>query len=58
MEICQQIQSNQTTVGKVASEYGIARPIVSRWIAEYLRYGNEAFSGKLITFKTSDFPIW
>lgn len=36
----------QKTVGEISKEYGIARPIVSRWLAEYKRYGNNAFAGK------------
>ena len=46
INIIKQINNKQTTVSSVASEYGISRPIISRWVSEYHRYGNEAFSGK------------
>ena len=45
-EIVKQIVANKTTVSKVASEYKISRPIVSRWVSEFNRYGNQAFTGK------------
>ena len=32
-EIVKQIVANKTTVSKVASEYKISRPIVSRWVS-------------------------
>ena len=46
IEIAKQIVDKKTTVSKVASEYMISRPIVSRWVSEFNRYGNQAFSGK------------
>ena len=46
INIAKQINNKQTTVSSVASEYGISRPIISRWVSEYNRYGNEAFAGK------------
>lgn len=46
IQICKAIEANATTVGKAAKEYAISRPIVSRWLAEYKKYGNKAFSGK------------
>ncbi len=46
ISVCQSIISEETSVTKVAKDYGISRPIVSRWLAEYKRYGNDAFSGK------------
>lgn len=46
VQICQDILTGQKTVGEISKEYGIARPIVSRWLAEYKRYGNNAFAGK------------
>ena len=45
-QICLQVLSKEKTVGSVSKEYGIARPIISRWLAEYKRYGDEAFTGK------------
>lgn len=46
IDVCKSIVSEETTVTKVAQDYSISRPIVSRWLAEYKRYGNSAFSGK------------
>ena len=46
LQKCKEITEEKTTVSKVAKEYSISRPIVSRWVAEYLRYQNKAFSGK------------
>jgi transposase len=46
IEIASQIVAKKTTVSAVASEYKISRPIVSRWVSEFNRYGNQAFSGK------------
>ena len=46
LQICKEITEEKTTVSKVAKEYSISRPIVSRWVAEYQRYQNKAFSGK------------
>ncbi len=46
LKICKEIKAKQTTVTEVSNEYGISRPIVSRWVSEYNRYGNKAFSGK------------
>ena len=38
------IIDEDTKVSQVANEYGISRPIVSRWIAEYKCYKNKAFA--------------
>ena len=46
INIAKQINNKQITVSSVASEYGISRPIISRWVSEYNRYGSEAFTGK------------
>lgn len=46
ISVCKSIASEETTVSKVAKDYAISRPIVSRWLSEYKRYGNNAFSGK------------
>lgn len=46
IQVCQAILAGDTTVGATAKHYDIARPIVSRWLAEYQRYGQEAFTGK------------
>ena len=46
LDIAKQIVAKKTTVSVVAEEYSISRPIVSRWVAEYNRYGNQAFAGK------------
>lgn len=46
LEISKQIVAKKMTVSAVASEYKISRPIVSRWVSEFNRYGNQAFAGK------------
>ena len=46
IQICKKIIENENTVGEIAKEYSISRPIVSRWISEYRRYKKKAFSGK------------
>lgn len=45
LEVRQLILDQQKTVNQIASEYAISRPIVSRWIVEYKRYGSNAFAG-------------
>lgn len=46
LEICQSVCNGQARVNDIARQYAISRPIVSRWLAEYKRYGTEAFTGK------------
>ena len=46
LKICQDIEKKETSIGIIAKSYGISRPIISRWLAEYRRYGNKAFSGQ------------
>jgi len=46
VQVCKKILNEESTVGETAKEYSISRPIVSRWVAEYRRYKNKAFSGK------------
>lgn len=45
LNICKNIDKGITTVSSVSKEYSISRPIVSRWLSEYHRYLNKAFSG-------------
>ena len=45
IKVSKDIGNGLITVSEVAREYNISRPIVSRWVAEYNRYGNKAFSG-------------
>ncbi len=45
LKVAKDIINEKNTVGSVASEYNISRPIVSRWVAEYKRYGSKAFTG-------------
>lgn len=45
IKVSKDIGNELITVSEVAREYNISRPIVSRWVAEYNRYGNKAFSG-------------
>ena len=46
IKVCKKILSNEIKVGEIAEEYSISRPIISRWVSEYRRYKNRAFSGK------------
>jgi transposase len=46
LEICKKIREGKKTVTEISKEYEISRPIVSRWMAEYKKYGNRAFKGK------------
>lgn len=46
MEIAKKIVAQKTSVTALAAEYNISRAIVSRWVSEFNRYGNQAFNGK------------
>lgn len=46
IQVCKEIEKGTSSVSYISKEYGISRPIVSRWLAEYQRYKNKAFSGK------------
>lgn len=46
IKVCQEIDSGKATITAVAQEYSISRPVVSRWLVEYQRHGQRAFSGK------------
>lgn len=46
LKVCKYIENGTTTVSNVSKEYSISRPIVSRWVSEYRRYQNKAFSGQ------------
>ncbi len=46
LKVCKKIEKGLRTVKSVSEEYHISRPIVSRWVAEYRRYKNKAFSGR------------
>lgn len=45
VKLCKDISSGKTKVGTVAKEFNIQRTTISRWVAEYNRYKNKAFSG-------------
>lgn len=46
IQICRSLTNGKTRIVDIANEYSISRPIVSRWLAEYKRYGSDAFTGK------------
>ncbi len=46
LNICWKINKKEVTVTEGANEYGISRPVISRWVSEFNRYGNKSFSGK------------
>lgn len=41
MKVAQEIETEKVPVKAVLDEYSIARPIVSRWVSEYRRYGKK-----------------
>jgi transposase len=45
-KVAKDIKNGTKTVTEIANEFGISRPIVSRWLAEFNRYGKRAFSGR------------
>lgn len=45
VNVCKDILKGETSVTAISKEYSISRPIVSRWVSEYRRYQNKAFSG-------------
>ncbi len=46
LQICSSILNGQSKISEIANEYSISRPIISRWVAEYKRYGTNSFTGK------------
>jgi transposase len=46
LKVAKDIKNGTKTVTEVANEFKISRPIVSRWLAEFNRYGKRAFSGR------------
>lgn len=46
LEICRSASSEEAKISEIARQYRISRPIISRWLAEYKRYGEDAFMGK------------
>ncbi|EJY23756.1 hypothetical protein HMPREF1356_00690 [Enterococcus faecium C1904] len=47
LKISQDILEKKVTTKKIAEEYNISRPTISRWVSEYRRYGKNAFDGTL-----------
>jgi len=46
VKVAKDIINELTTVGQVSKDFGVTRPMVSRWVAEYKRYKNKAFTGR------------
>lgn len=46
LKVCRAIESGKRSVKFISEEYHISRPIISRWVSEFKRYGNKAFSGR------------
>ena len=46
LEICRSVSDGEAKISDIARQYSISRPIISRWLAEYKRYGEDAFMGK------------
>jgi transposase len=47
LKISQDILEKKVTTKKIAEEYNISRPTISRWVSEYRRYGKNAFAGQV-----------
>ncbi len=45
VKLCKNIISGKTKVGQASKEYNIQRSTIPRWIAEYNKYKNQAFTG-------------
>lgn len=46
VKVAKDIINELTTVGQVSKDFGVTRPMVSRWVAEYKRYKSKAFTGR------------
>lgn len=46
LKISQDLLEKKVTTKKIAEEYNISRPTISRWVSEYRRYRNNAFAGQ------------
>ena len=46
IKVCKEISSSKATVSSISKDFNITRTIVSRWVSEYKRYKDKAFSGK------------
>lgn len=46
VKVAKNIINELTTVGQVSKDFGVTRPMVSRWVAEYKRYKSKAFTGR------------
>lgn len=46
LKISQDILEKKVTTKKIAEEYNISRPTISRWVSEYRGYGKNAFAGQ------------
>lgn len=46
VKVYESILNKKKTVGSVAKEYSIARPIIFRWLAKYKKYQDNAFTGR------------
>lgn len=45
LKISQALLEKKVTTKRIAEEYNISRPTISRWVSEYRRYGKNAFAG-------------
>ena len=46
LKISQNLLEKKVTTKRIAEEYNISRPTISRWVSEYRRYGKNAFAGQ------------
>ncbi len=45
LELTKAITKNEISVSQASKEFNIQRTTISRWVAEYKRYKNKAFTG-------------
>ena len=46
LKISKDLLEKKVTTKRIAEEYNISRPTISRWVSEYRRYGKNAFAGQ------------
>ncbi len=46
LKISKDLLEKKITTKRIAEEYNISRPTISRWVSEYRRYGKNAFAGQ------------
>ena len=47
LKISKDLLEKKVTTKRIAEEYNISRPTISRWVSEYRRYGKNTFAGQV-----------